>query len=222
MLTRLACCREPGRGDGCHPAPSTNRPDQEWKLIKDIMVHLTGSQEDEIRLAYAETLSERFEAHLTGLYVHMLPDVVCADPAGMVGMDVWFEESNVQAKEAYKRLEGRFERFRLPHDVRQLDVFSATAGQALTAARTADLFVATRPYGDPPCCSVPGGPVCSCHRKVWHLAASGPWPSPGMAFGRRPGPLPRRCPFSSVPARLSSSQCAMATRPRSAVTSRAT
>lgn len=119
-------------------------------MIKDIVVHLTGSQEDEIRLAYAETLSECFEAHLTGLYVHMLPEVVGADPAGMVGMDVWFEESNAQAEQTYKRLGERFERLRLPHDVRQLDVFSGTAGQALTAeARAADLFVATRPYGDP-------------------------------------------------------------------------
>lgn len=119
-------------------------------MIKDIVVHLTGSQEDEIRLAYAETISERFDAHLTGLYVHMLPEVVGADPAGMVGMDVWFEESNAQAKEAFTRLEARFERLGMPHDVRQLDVFSGTAGQALTAeARTADLFVATRPYGDP-------------------------------------------------------------------------
>ncbi|MEO8683744.1 MAG: universal stress protein [Devosia sp.] len=128
----------------------TDRSMQEPKLIKDIVVHLTGSQEDEIRLAYAEAISERFEAHLTGLYVHMLPEVVGADPAGMVGMDVWFEESNAQAKETFNRLEGRFERLRMPHDVRQLDVFSGNAGQALTAeARTADLFVATRPYGDP-------------------------------------------------------------------------
>lgn len=49
-----------------------------------------------------------------------------------------------------QRLAGRFERLRLPNDVRQLDVLSGTAGQALAAeARTADLFVATRPYGDP-------------------------------------------------------------------------
>ncbi len=119
-------------------------------MIKDIVVHLTGSEEDDVRLAYAESIGERFEAHLTGLYVHMLPEVVGAYPAGMVGMDAWYEASNAQAKETLRRLEGRFERLRLPHEVRRLDVLSGTAGQALTAeARTADVFVATRPYGDP-------------------------------------------------------------------------
>ena len=119
-------------------------------MIKDIAVHLTGSVEDEVRLAYAETISERFGAHITGLYVHMLPEVVGADPAGMVGMEMWFEQSNALAEETFKRLKGRFERLNMPHDVRQLDVFSGTAGQALTAeARAADLFIATRPYGDP-------------------------------------------------------------------------
>ena len=119
-------------------------------MIKDIVVHLTGSDEDEIRLAYAETISERFEAHLTGLYVHMLPEVTGVDPVGMVGMEAWFDESNAEAKKTFKRLEGRFDRLSMPHDVRQFDVFSGTAGEALTAdARTADLFVATRPYGDP-------------------------------------------------------------------------
>jgi len=118
-------------------------------MIKDIVVHLTGSDEDEIRLAYAETISERFQAHLTGLYVHMLPEVI-GDPIGMVGLDVWFDESSIQAKETFKRLEARFERLSMPHEVRQLDVFSGTAGEALTAqSRAADLFIATRPYGDP-------------------------------------------------------------------------
>lgn len=119
-------------------------------MIKDIVVHLTGSQEDEVRLAYAETISEQHQAHLTGLYVHRLPEVVGGDPTAMVGMDVWFEQSNAEADETFKRLQGRFDRLGMPHDVRRLDVFSGTAGQALTAeARTADLFIATRPYGDP-------------------------------------------------------------------------
>lgn len=119
-------------------------------MFKDIVVHLTGSVEDEVRLAYAETVGERFEAHLTGLYVHVLPEVVGAYSGGMVGMDVWYEQSNDRAKETLQRLAERFQRLRLPNDVRQLDVLSGTAGQALAAeARTADLFVATRPYGDP-------------------------------------------------------------------------
>lgn len=118
--------------------------------MKDIVVHLTGSEEDEVRLAYAETMGERFEAHLTGLYVHMMPELVGTYLGGTVAMDELFEASNARATETLRRLAGRFERLRLPHEVRRLDVLSGTAGQALTAeARTADVFVATRPYGDP-------------------------------------------------------------------------
>jgi nucleotide-binding universal stress UspA family protein len=119
-------------------------------MIKDIAVHLTGSEEDEVRLAYAESLSERFEAHLTGLYVHKLPEVVGAYPSPIIGTDTWFEDSNALAAETFSRLQRRFDRLNMPHEVRRLDVFSGTAGQALTAeAVTADLFIATRPYGDP-------------------------------------------------------------------------
>ena len=48
-------------------------------MIKDIVVHLTGSQEDEVRLAYAEAIGARFDAHLTGLYTHILPEVIGGD-----------------------------------------------------------------------------------------------------------------------------------------------
>lgn len=119
-------------------------------MLKDIVVHLTGSPEDEVRLAYAETLGERFEAHLTGLFTHVMPEVVGADPGGMLGMEIWSDELMEQADGTFKRLQQRFDRLRIPHDVRRLDVFPGTAGQALTEeARTADLFVGTRPYGDP-------------------------------------------------------------------------
>lgn len=119
-------------------------------MIKDIVVHLTGTAEDDVRLAYAETLSEHFDAHLTGLYAHMLPEVIGADPAGVMGMQAWFDQSDAQAGDTFNRLLERFDRFRMPHGVRRLDVFTGTVGQALIdEARTADLFVATRPYGDP-------------------------------------------------------------------------
>lgn len=134
------------------PRPGANCQQRPWetRLIKDIAVHLTGSEEDEVRLGYAETLSERFQAHLTGLYTHLLPEVVGADPSGMVGLEAWFEESDSQAKQTFERLKGRFDRLGMPHEVRRLDVLSGTAGAALSdEARTVDLFVATRPYGDP-------------------------------------------------------------------------
>ncbi len=119
-------------------------------MIKDIAVHLTGSDEGEVRLAYAEALSERFEAHVTGLYAHFLPEIVGAYPSVVIGMDTWFDESGARAAKTVTRLERRFASLSMPHEVRRLDVLAGTAGQALTAeAVTSDLFVGTRPYGDP-------------------------------------------------------------------------
>lgn len=119
-------------------------------MIKDNVVHLTGSKEDEVRLAFAETISERFEAHLTGIFVHMLPEVTGVEGAAVAGMESWFAESAATARHTFERLQKRLDRFTMPHDVRQIDALSGTAGAALTAeARTADLFITTRPYGDP-------------------------------------------------------------------------
>ncbi len=122
-------------------------------MIKDIVVHLTGSDEDEIRLSYAEFLSERFEAHVRGFYVHRLPELISTSPfamAGMPAMTTFYEEQAAQAGRTLTRLKERFDRLVMPHDVQQVDVYSGTAGKTLALrARTADLFVATRPYGDP-------------------------------------------------------------------------
>lgn len=118
-------------------------------MIKDIGVHLTGSDEDEVRLAYAEIIGERFEAHLTGLYAHVMPEVYGVEPGAMVGMEILFESSNARAQETTTRLQARLDRLTMPHDILRFDVFSGTAGSTLAVAtRTLDLFLATRPYGD--------------------------------------------------------------------------
>ncbi len=119
-------------------------------MIKDIVVHLTGSQEDEVRLAYAEAIGARFDAHLTGLYTHILPEVIGGDGVALIAIEPLIEQSNSQADATLERLEQRLDRLTMPHEARRLDVLPGTAGDALAVeARTADLFVATRPYGDP-------------------------------------------------------------------------
>lgn len=52
-------------------------------MISDIMVHVDGSPQDEIRLAHAEALAQTFKAHLTALFVNRLPGfAISADAAG--------------------------------------------------------------------------------------------------------------------------------------------
>jgi nucleotide-binding universal stress UspA family protein len=121
-------------------------------MLKDIVVHLTGSDEDEVRISYAEIVSERYEAHLRGLYVYSMPEVVTADPSMVImpAISSLYDEYAAQAEKNLKRLKERFSRLTMPHDVQQLDVLSGGVGQLLaTKARASDLFIATRPYGDP-------------------------------------------------------------------------
>ncbi len=52
---------------------------------KDIIVHLDGTLEDEIRLAHGEATASLFNAHLTGVYTNSLPDIALySAPASMM------------------------------------------------------------------------------------------------------------------------------------------
>jgi hypothetical protein len=56
---------------------------------KDIMAHLDGTGEDEIRLAHAEIIATLFGAHLTGVYTNRLPDI--SDYSSPVGAGACME-----------------------------------------------------------------------------------------------------------------------------------
>jgi nucleotide-binding universal stress UspA family protein len=121
-------------------------------MIKDIVVHLTGSDEDEVRLAHAEPIARTFNAHVTGLQVHPLPELFAiADPTAGVGvMDELIAESQQRAQAITEKLLARFTRFEAENDIKRIDAYPAGVGGSLAAAtRTADLFIGTRPYGDP-------------------------------------------------------------------------
>jgi nucleotide-binding universal stress UspA family protein len=120
-------------------------------MIAEIAVHLTGSEEDEVRLRYAEHLAHLFGAHLTGLLVHALPDLVgYIEPNGSAIMQELIAQSYQQAEVASGRLTQRLAGVDLSRELRRLDVLPGGVGAALAAeARVADLFVATRPYGAP-------------------------------------------------------------------------
>src|SRR4029453_2662735 len=64
---------EPRRG--VRPAQAKEDP-----MIKDIMVHLDGSPEDEIRLEHAQAIASAGRAHLIGIFTNLLPDLTVAPP----------------------------------------------------------------------------------------------------------------------------------------------
>jgi nucleotide-binding universal stress UspA family protein len=120
-------------------------------MLKDIVVHLTGSSEDPFRIAQAEAIARSFDAHLTGLQVHTLPEIILySDASGSGFLQDLLAESHAEAQQVGARLEKAFAALGIPSELRRLDVYPRTSAAALAAeSRTADLFVGTRPYGDP-------------------------------------------------------------------------
>jgi nucleotide-binding universal stress UspA family protein len=120
-------------------------------VIKDIAVHLTGSSEDKIRIAHAAGVARTLDAHLTGIYLHQLPDVLSiTDPSGSAFLQRLVEQSVAQAEATTEALDCEFGQLGLTYEIRRLDVYPRQVGHILSSeARQSDLFVGTRPYGDP-------------------------------------------------------------------------
>jgi nucleotide-binding universal stress UspA family protein len=122
-------------------------------MIKDILVHLDGSREDAIRLAYADQLAGRHQAFLTGLYCNIVPDIAVGSAVGVASAQAMssMQAAALDAGSKHEAaLEKRMVNLEATNDLRRIDVLGSRAGQALAAeARTTDLFVATRPYDHP-------------------------------------------------------------------------
>lgn len=120
-------------------------------MIKDIVVHLTGSSEDAVRLEYAGAVAGRFDAHLTGLQVNVMPEIISmTDPSGSAYLQTLIAESTARADVASARINEQLAALGVATELHRLDVFPGEVGKALAAeARTSDLFIGTRPYGDP-------------------------------------------------------------------------
>jgi len=117
-------------------------------MFKDIAVHLNGSEEDISRLAHAAAVAASFEARLTALHVHELPEMVAPiDPLGAGYLQTLVTESQARAEQVLGDLRERLSKLAVPHDLRQLQVHPGRTGEALAAEeRTTVLFVGTMPY----------------------------------------------------------------------------
>lgn len=120
-------------------------------MIKEVAVHLTGSDEDDKRLAYAAGLCDRFDAHVTGLLVNELPDtLIAADSAMTPLLADLIEDGRRRATQSADRLHRELARTGRTYDLRRMELYPTEVGTRLAEeARLADIFVATRPYGDP-------------------------------------------------------------------------
>ncbi|MCG6122351.1 MAG: universal stress protein [Microvirga sp.] len=117
-------------------------------MIRDVMVHLDGSDSDLERLALAEMLADAHAAHIDGFYVNSLPSIALAVDASGAGAEVMgtlTESAIADGDVIEKRLAARLDACRFPATLTRVDVMSDQAGDnAARAARFADLFLATR------------------------------------------------------------------------------
>lgn len=119
--------------------------------MKDLLVHLDGTVEDDVRLRHAEALAARHDAFVTGLLCNVLPDVMIAGDAGYPATQVVVQLQNSASETGDRRekeLAEKFAKLDVLNELRRVDAYASQAGHAMTMeARTADLFVTTRPYG---------------------------------------------------------------------------
>lgn len=120
-------------------------------MLKDILVYLDGTDQDDVRLRYADNLAVGFEAFVTAFYANLIPQIVLAGDGGMMGVDMALEvenEARAHGKQAIAHINTLMDHLTSRHVLKRQDVHMELAGQALASeARLADLFVATRPYG---------------------------------------------------------------------------
>lgn len=119
--------------------------------IRDLVVQLTGSREDEHRLAMATAIAGAFDVHIIGVHLHVLPDILdITDPVQSATIRTMLEASDREADKAFERLKATMSTLKVPSELKRLHGLAADVGADLAAiARTADLFIGTRPYGDP-------------------------------------------------------------------------
>ncbi|MFI4994811.1 MAG: universal stress protein [Hyphomicrobiales bacterium] len=120
--------------------------------LGDLMVHLDGTEEDEVRIVHGEAIAAMCDAHLAGVYTNLLPDygmIVPGDAGAAAAAAMLDVEERVRREgaEALKRLEERFSRLGVRNELRRIDESpGAMARSVAIEARWSDLFVATCPY----------------------------------------------------------------------------
>lgn len=121
-------------------------------MIRDVLVHLDGSPDDESRLLYAEAIASMSQAHITGLFTNPLPDlsamgsfeggVVAADIVAQLDMDARSQGNDIE-----RRLIERLSRLEVPNEIRRLEEPAERLPWLVAnEARSADLFIAGMPY----------------------------------------------------------------------------
>lgn len=121
-------------------------------MIKDITMHLDGSDRDDRVIHHAAALCQRFDAHLTGLYINVLPEIVVTGDIGGGSAIDWQLRDKVFAvgDEAEARLRTKLTNAWPTSEFRRREIYPIRVPEEIaTLSRVSDLTVVARPYGDP-------------------------------------------------------------------------
>ena len=117
-------------------------------MIRDILVHLDGSREDEVRLAHAEALGLEHQAVLTGLFTLVLPAFGALSTNPHASSVAGYEAAlRSDCDTAIERLRHRIRHTGKTTDLRRLEgTIGNVEMRVAHETRRADLFVGTCPY----------------------------------------------------------------------------
>ena len=118
-------------------------------MLKEILVHLDGGAEDEVRLSYALPLVETHGASLTGVFTNELPQVVYPVDGGIyvpTAAEVTHGEAETRGRDVAARLAERLGALPGKPDLVRIDATPEAMGERVASrARSADLVIASRP-----------------------------------------------------------------------------
>jgi nucleotide-binding universal stress UspA family protein len=121
-------------------------------MIKNILVHLDGTSDDEWRVAHAEPIAKAFGAYITGLFLNRIASGTMPVEAGYVGEEVLKDliaRAREEGDQAEKGIAERLTRLNLPYEIRRIDAsFEKVIEAATLEARTADICLMLRPYSE--------------------------------------------------------------------------
>lgn len=119
-------------------------------MLKDVMVPLDGTRNDEARLAAVDQIAESFDSHVIGLFLNVLPLLISEEGDSLAAAESiqLIEKARAYGDKLEAKLRQRLARLQKPVDLRRFDTFNNALGSiAAREARTADVFVAMRPNG---------------------------------------------------------------------------
>jgi nucleotide-binding universal stress UspA family protein len=157
------CCADPEKVDtmnevtrggsaGSSSAPHSSERHRPLTGLSDLIVHLDGTSEDEVRIAHGEAIAAMCDAHLSGVYTNLLPDygMIVPGDAGAAAASAMLEvEERIRREgaETFERLRERFSRLGVTNELRRIDASpGAMPGSLAAEARWSDLLVASCLY----------------------------------------------------------------------------